>query len=61
MPNTAAHDLRSELQQFGLREFRAGQYEVIEAVISGADCLCIMPTLSKHLRQMFIRLRFEGI
>ncbi|HEV3004801.1 MAG TPA: RecQ family ATP-dependent DNA helicase [Pirellulales bacterium] len=29
---------------FGLSSFRPGQREVIEAVLAGQDCLCVMPT-----------------
>jgi len=32
------------LSRFGLSSFRPGQRDVIDAVLSGADCLCIMPT-----------------
>ena len=32
------------LAQFGLSEFRAGQADVISAILDGDDCLCIMPT-----------------
>ena len=32
------------LEQFGLAKFRPGQREVVEAILSGKDCLCIMPT-----------------
>jgi ATP-dependent DNA helicase RecQ len=32
------------LGQFGLSCFRAGQKEVISAVLAGQDCLCVMPT-----------------
>ena len=32
------------LSNFGLSSFRPGQRAVIEAVLSGQDCLCIMPT-----------------
>jgi len=32
------------LGRFGLASFRAGQEEVIRAVLEGRDCLCIMPT-----------------
>ncbi len=32
------------LTRFGLGEFRIGQREVIDAVMAGRDCLCIMPT-----------------
>ncbi|MBU6239796.1 MAG: DEAD/DEAH box helicase, partial [Planctomycetes bacterium] len=37
-------DLAEALQTFGLSDFRRGQREVIEHVISGQDCLCVMPT-----------------
>lgn len=37
-------DLLEALQTFGLSDFRRGQREVIEHVISGKDCLCVMPT-----------------
>ena len=32
------------LGQFGLSSFRPAQREVIETVLSGRDCLCVMPT-----------------
>lgn len=32
------------LSRFGLATFRPGQQEVLEAVLAGEDCLCIMPT-----------------
>ena len=32
------------LSRFGLTSFRPGQREVIQAVLEGHDCLCIMPT-----------------
>jgi ATP-dependent DNA helicase RecQ len=32
------------LGQFGLSSFRTGQREVIESILSGQDCLCVMPT-----------------
>lgn len=35
---------RDYLGRFGLQEFRTGQLDVIEAILDGADCLCIMPT-----------------
>ncbi|MBC7855054.1 MAG: ATP-dependent DNA helicase RecQ, partial [Pirellulaceae bacterium] len=34
----------AHLSRFGLTSFRAGQREVISAVIDKQDCLCIMPT-----------------
>ncbi len=37
-------NLEQHLEQFGLSSFRPGQRDVIEAVLSGQDCLCIMPT-----------------
>lgn len=37
-------DLESFLPRFGLSAFRPGQREVIEAVMSGQDCLLVMPT-----------------
>jgi ATP-dependent DNA helicase RecQ len=36
--------LESHLAHFGLQAFRPGQREVIEAVLTGQDCLVIMPT-----------------
>lgn len=32
------------LSRFGLQAFRPGQREVIDSVLSGEDCLCVMPT-----------------
>lgn len=32
------------LSRFGLKAFRPGQREVIDSVLSGEDCLCVMPT-----------------
>lgn len=37
-------DLETSLARFGLEAFRPGQREVIEAIVSGQDCMCIMPT-----------------
>jgi ATP-dependent DNA helicase RecQ len=37
-------DLTQALHRFGLSDFRRGQRDVIEHVISGHDCLCVMPT-----------------
>lgn len=37
-------DYTGLLTRFGLNEFRIGQREVIDAVMAGRDCLCIMPT-----------------
>ncbi len=44
MTDHADISLESFLPQFGLTEFRPGQREVISAVVSGQDCLCVMPT-----------------
>jgi ATP-dependent DNA helicase RecQ len=37
-------DLSAALGKFGLSQFRRGQQEVIEHIIAGNDCLCVMPT-----------------
>ncbi|WP_182868891.1 ATP-dependent DNA helicase RecQ [Stieleria mannarensis] len=42
--NATATDYDSLLSRFGLREFRPGQREVIEAVAGGDDVMCVMPT-----------------
>src|SRR4029453_9682283 len=39
-----AAPLDEQLARFRLTSFRTGQREVIEAVLAGHDCLCIMPT-----------------
>jgi ATP-dependent DNA helicase RecQ len=44
MTTAAPEDLESYLAPFGLSSFRAGQREVIEAVLAGRDSLCVMPT-----------------
>ena len=44
MTDHADISLESFLPRFGLTEFRSGQREVISAVFSGQDCLCVMPT-----------------
>lgn len=44
MDETVVPDLSQFLARFGLSDFRPGQRDVIDAVMSGADCLCIMPT-----------------
>lgn len=44
MPNPTAPPPESYLSQFGLSAFRQGQKEVIATVLSGQDCLCVMPT-----------------
>ena len=40
----ATHDPAAVLPRFGLSDFRPGQREVIETVLAGQDCLCVMPT-----------------
>jgi ATP-dependent DNA helicase RecQ len=44
MPNAAPAELESHLARFRLTSFRAGQREVISALLDGQNCLCIMPT-----------------
>src|SRR5476649_1160000 len=44
MATAAPDDLEAFLAPFGLSSFRAGQREVIETVLAGKDCLCVMPT-----------------
>ncbi|MBX3423441.1 MAG: RecQ family ATP-dependent DNA helicase [Pirellulaceae bacterium] len=42
--NQPLASLDQALQRFGLREFRPGQREAIQAIAAGKDCLCVMPT-----------------
>jgi ATP-dependent DNA helicase RecQ len=44
MTTAARDDLEAHLAPFGLSSFRPGQREVIETVLTGKDCLCVMPT-----------------
>ena len=44
MTTTARHNLEAHLASFGLEQFRPGQREVVETVLAGRDCLCVMPT-----------------
>jgi len=44
MASVAEHELESYLAPFGLSAFRPGQREVIETILGGQDCLCVMPT-----------------
>jgi len=37
-------DAAQFLHRFGLKSFRSGQHEVIDAVLANEDCVCIMPT-----------------
>jgi ATP-dependent DNA helicase RecQ len=44
MASVAQSELEGFLSPFGLTAFRPGQREVIETVLAGEDCLCVMPT-----------------
>lgn len=44
MSEVAEIDVEALLPRFGLSGFRPGQRDVIETVLSGQDCLCVMPT-----------------
>jgi ATP-dependent DNA helicase RecQ len=44
MSTVGQEDLESYLPPFGLSSFRPGQREVIETILGGRDCLCVMPT-----------------
>ena len=44
MPDTGPIQPEAALSLFGLTSFRPGQREVIDAVLAGEDCLCVMPT-----------------
>ena len=44
MPEPADNNLQPYLEQFGLSSFRPGQEGVCSTVLSGRDCLCVMPT-----------------
>jgi ATP-dependent DNA helicase RecQ len=44
MSQATETDPESLLPRFGLACFRPGQREVIETVLAGQDCLCVMPT-----------------
>ena len=44
MPDAPPLNLEEHLSQFGLASFRAGQRDVISAVMADEDCLCVMPT-----------------
>ena len=37
------------LTKFGLSEFRPGQREVVDAVATGEDVMCVMPTERRKL------------
>ena len=42
--SSIADPVVEQLASFGLTRFRKGQRDVIDAVLDGDDCLCIMPT-----------------
>jgi len=42
--STATNSPEQFLSRFGLQQFRAGQRQVIDSVLAGEDCLCVMPT-----------------
>lgn len=44
MSTTSTPDLKNALAKFGLSDFRRGQREVIDHILAGNDCLCVMPT-----------------
>lgn len=44
MSTVGQEELESYLPPFGLSSFRPGQREVIETILGGRDCLCVMPT-----------------
>ena len=44
MTNERQNHIEEQLAAFALDSFRPGQKEVITAILSGQDCLCIMPT-----------------
>jgi len=44
MSNDGSLNLESYLPRFRLNSFRRGQEDVISTVLSGRDCLCVMPT-----------------
>jgi len=44
MSNSVVEPIESWLPRFGLSRFRPGQREVIESLLGGQDCLCVMPT-----------------
>ena len=44
MATMSPQDPNQALAQFGLKVFRQGQREVIDSIIAGNDCLCVMPT-----------------
>src|SRR5882672_2336514 len=58
---TVADALISLHEHFGFRDFRAGQLEVIEAVLAGKDAVVVMPTGSgKSLCYQLPAMMLEG-
>lgn len=39
-----ASNIDDALQIFGLAQFRPGQRDVIDTIVGGSDCMCVMPT-----------------
>ena len=59
---TDISEFESGLSRFGLTNFRPGQTKVIQAVMAGEDCLCIMPTGGgKSLCYQFPAVSREGL
>jgi ATP-dependent DNA helicase RecQ len=44
MPTIWKSSEDNQLSRFGLEQFRPGQVDVIQSVMKGDDCLCVMPT-----------------
>ncbi len=62
MSNLSSASLESHLAAFRLTSFRPGQKEVIAAVLSGRDCLCVMPTGGgKSLCYQLPAMVFDGL
>ncbi|MCR4416063.1 MAG: ATP-dependent DNA helicase, partial [Thermoguttaceae bacterium] len=62
MPNLSSASLESHLARFRLTSFRPGQKEVIATVLSGRDCLCVMPTGGgKSLCYQLPAMVFDGL
>ena len=58
----AASEEAERQEIFGFDDFRPGQREVIQSVLDGDDCLCIMPTGGgKSLCYQLPSLMTEGV
>ena len=44
MNDSVTPEIQEALTRLGLSSFREGQFDVIQSVLDGEDCLCIMPT-----------------